>query len=521
MNLLSRMVWLLCGCAALGCSGVPSVDPSPSGGSTASGGSNPDGSSNGGSSGATGGSAATLPTGGADAGGTGGVSSGGAGVVGTGGASAVDSGAGEQRVLVPNWSVRKRLRSSDGADFVLEEVLQSFFVATPAPTRIRILDSNENSARVWSAPDSTYISDFARHPSGEFSAVLVGADQTFSIARLASDLTPLGVDVIHDPAIVDDPHAAEFGGSDVSSNGFAADSARVGAVGESAVAVVFSSMYSVIAYRMDFGAGSWSAPVRTLVEPPSLLTPFLPTGGTFDTFGAIAAWFRCPLDVDEAGNAYIVVWAGQHRIRDHVAFFNDGLTPVPDPGFPTGDSDLLLTKLGADGTRAWSRVVGSEFEDEPYSIRARAGLVSVVGRSRRFSGFDNTAWDALLSVSTSSGDLVGTRTIAQNASSILLAVDALPAGGWLLGGSDGWSENPDGLSILSYGSKLLLTLDAFDSTPQRRELVQGPRHNEIRSVLADPQRLWFGGHEDGPIMHTGDSDLTQIHATGVLGSVSQ
>jgi hypothetical protein len=512
MTLLARFVLTtLCSVAALGCSGLPSISPSDSGGSIASGGSDPNGNgSNGGTSSggsgvrATGGSAVT-PTGGADA-----------GVLATGGAS---TGGGD--VLIPNWSVRKRLRSSGGTDFVLEEVLQSFFVAAPAPTRIRILDANMDTDRVWSAPAESYISDFAQHPSGEFSAVLVGSDRTFSIARLASDLTPLEVEVIHDPAIVDDPHAADFGDNDLMSNGFAADSARVGAVGETAVAVAFSSMYSVIAYRLNFVAGSWSTPARTLVEPPSLLTPFLPTGGSFDTFGAIAAWFRCPLDVDEDGNVYVVVWAGQHRIRDHVAVFNDGLTPVPDPGFPVGDSDLLLTKLGADGTRAWSRVVGSEFEDEPYSIRARAGLVSTVGRARRFSGFDNTAWDALLSVSTSSGDLVGTRRLPQNASSILLAVDGLPTGGWLLGGSDGWSENPDGLSILSFGTKLLLTLDTFDAAPQRHDLAPGPRHNEIRTVLADTQRLWFGGHEDGPIMHTGDGDFTQIHATGVLGSVAR
>ena len=94
--------------------------------------------------------------------------------------------------------------------------------------------------------------------------VLVGADRSFSIARLASDLTPLGIEVIEDPAIADDPHAAEFGDTELLSNGFAPDSARVGALGETTVAAVFSSMYSVVAYRLNFAAGSWSAPARTL-----------------------------------------------------------------------------------------------------------------------------------------------------------------------------------------------------------------------------------------------------------------
>jgi len=491
------------GCVALGCGGCEGV-PDEGG---ATGGSGGFGGSSSGGAGAlpAGGSTSTPPPmGGADS-----------GAAGRGG----DSGRDGEVVLVPNWSVRKRLRPTQGGDFVLEEVLQGFAVAMAPPTRIRALGPNMDTDGLWSAPPATYISDFTRHPSGEFSAVLVAEDKTVSIARLASDLTLLGLTQIHDPEIVNDPHAAEFGGNDLSGNGLALDPARVGAIGETTVVAVLSSMYSVIAYRLDFDAGAWSAPARTLLEPPSALVPFLPTGGSFDTFGAIGAWAVCPLDVDDEGNVYVVVWAGQHRIRDHVAVFNDGLTPLPDPSNPAGDSDLLLTKMAADGTRVWSRVIGSEHEDEPYAIRARAGFVAVVGRSRRFPGFDNTVWDALLSVSTSSGDLAGTRTLAFNASSILLAGDVLPSGGWLLGGSDGWSQNPDGLSVLSFGAKLLLTLDAVDGTPLRYDLESGPRHNEIRAVVADSDKLWVGGHEDGPITHTGDSDPTQIHATGVLGYI--
>jgi hypothetical protein len=238
----------------------------------------------------------------------------------------------------------------------------------------------------------------------------------------------------------------------------------------------------------------------------------------------MGAWFRCPLDIDEDGNAYVAAWAAPVRVRAHVDLFHDGLVSLPiEPGYLfTGDSDLLLTKLAPDGTRQWTRVVGSIHEDEPYALRARDGLVAVVGRSRRFVGFDNTAWDALVSVSRSNGELIGTRTFELNDSSILLAVDRVPGTGWLLGGSDGWAENPDGLSILQFGTKLLLRLDganSLDGAPIRYPLEPGPRNNELRSVLAAENRFWFAGHEDGPIMHTGDADRTQIHATGVLGSV--
>jgi hypothetical protein len=53
----------------------------------------------------------------------------------------------------------------------------------------------------------------------------------------------------------------------------------------------------------------------------------------------------------------------------------------------------------------------------------------------------------------------------------------------------------------------------------RQDLPAGPRHNEIRTVIADVHHLWFGGHEDGPVMHTGDGDPTVIRANGVLGAV--
>ena len=142
-----------------------------------------------------------------------------------------------------------------------------------------------------------------------------------------------------------------------------------------------------------------------------------------------------------------------------------------------------------------------------------------MGRARRTPGNDNTAWDALLSISSTSGDLLGTRTLPFNDSSILLAVDALPSGGWLLGGSDGWLQNPDGLSVLSYGAKLLVSVPSVDGAPERYALEPGPRHNQISTLLAEPHRLWFGGHEDGPIMHSGDGDTSQIHATGILGVV--
>jgi hypothetical protein len=517
-------VALLTGSA--GCGGNASVRNVPSsGGSTAA---------SGDSSGGIAGDASPGHAGGAgnSAGGLAGGGATGAGEAGSGGSASGDAGsngdagssgdASDPLLRIVNWSQKKRLLTPAAESVVLEETLQSFLEAATPPTRIRVLTAKGDETALWSPPAGNYISDFARHPGGEFSVVLLADDRSVSVVRLAADLKQLALARISDPEAAHDPHASDAGVTDLFGNGLTLDPARIGALGETALVAVVSSVNAIIAYRIPFTGGSWGAPARTLVEPPVGLTPFLPIGGSFDTFGAMGAWFRCPLDIDEAGNTYLAAWAAPVRIRAHVNVFNDGLAPLPiEPGFLfTGDSDLLLTKLGPDGSRQWTRVVGSSHEDEPYALRARGGLVAVVGRSRRLPGFDNTAWDALVSVSRDTGELVGTRTFALADSSIALAVDRVPNGGWLLGGSDGWAQNPDGLSILQFGTKLLLQLDSSDplaATPVRYPLEPGPRHNEIRSVLASASQFWFAGHEDGPIMHTGDGDPTQIHATGVLG----
>jgi hypothetical protein len=425
---------------------------------------------------------------------------------------------------VPGWSVRKRMRAAQG-DLLLEEVLVGFASPTPGATRVRRLAEGGRSELSFSTPGGGYISDFCQHESGAVSAVVVGVDRTISLVRVGADFTAPVVTRLSDPAVLHDPHAfvTDGGPVDLLANGFAWDAARVVCVGGDVVATVVSEFNSIIAYRVSFSEGAWSTPQRTLVEPPAGLTPFLPTGGSFDTFGAMVAWFRSMLDVDEDGNVYVAAWASTGRIRAHVSVFGDGLKSVPgDPGGPlVPDSDVLVTKLDPGGARVWTRVVGTSHEDEPYALRARAGVVAVAGRARRFPGFDNTTWDGFVAVVGSGGDVLGVRAIPLNASGIFLAVDVLPGGGILLGGSDGWSQNPDGLSVLTFGCKLLLELPTLNGEPARIPLAEGPRHNEIRTVTAEPRgaRAFFGGHEDGPIMHTGDADPTLIHATGVAGFV--
>jgi hypothetical protein len=414
---------------------------------------------------------------------------------------------------LPGWSVRKRLLGDDATDVVLEEVLAGLGEALPGQARIRMV-SRDGSERSWAAPAGSALSDLCRHPSGAYSAVLIAPDRTVSLQRLSADLLPAGTLLVHDPLIATDPHVTADGALDLRAHGLTNEAAQIAAVDEGVVAVVSTSWNSVIAYRAAFTGGSWTEPQRTLIEPPAALTPFLPIGGSFDTFGAMVVWFRPLLDVDEAGNAYVAIWASPGRIRTHVSTFHDGLA-----GTNARDSDVLVTRMDRTGVRAWSRVVGTVNEDEPYALRARAGSIAVAGRARRAPGFDNTTWDAFLAVVSSSGQARGARVVPLQASGIFLAIDALPSGGWVLGGSDGWSQNPEGLSVLAFGTKVLVLLAAIDGPPIRAVLPAGPRHNEVRTVLAGEDQILFGGHEDGPIMHTGDGDPRLIVARGVLGQL--
>ena len=407
------------------------------------------------------------------------------------------------------------MRTAAGNDVVLEEQLSSFAVG-PGPTRVRRVDAPGSAP--WDAPQGLFIEDAALHPSGAVSAVLVDDHLGVWMARLGPDLTLLQLAQLEDPAVASDPLPA--GGTPPTSlvaNSLPRDSVRVAPDGEDAVVAVTTSLESVILYRRSFSS-RWETPGRTLVMPVSPHTPFLPIGGTFDTFGAMWSSFRTLLDVDPQGNAYLAFWANPRKLQRHSEFTGADLHPISLERF-SQDSDVVLEKLDRSGARQWSRVIGTDNEDEPYAIRAAGGAVAVVGRSRRFPGFDNTAWDAFLSVTDEDGTLRGTRALALDASSILLAVDALPAGGWAVGGSDGWAQNPSGLSVLSFGTKLLVELSTPDADPVRIPLPAGPRHNEIRTVLAGSTSVWFGGHEDGPVMHTGDGDLSAIHATGIVGFV--
>ncbi len=404
---------------------------------------------------------------------------------------------------------------------ILEETLGALDEVDPGPRRVRSVDRVTLAERVWEPAPTSRIADIAVHPSGAVSLALVDESHAIAVVRLDAELVPVAETPLVDPQAGRDP--LQFPGepedAGLLANFFTADAVRVAPAGEELVVTVLTFRESVIAYRLRLADGAWTTAWRTLVEPAVILTPFLPIGGSFDTFGAIVAWFRPSLAIDGKGNAYVAVWAGQKRIPAHAMVFGDGVEPLPHEQFRR-DSDVLLTKLDAAGARLWTRVIGTANEDEPYAVAAADDEAVVVGRSRRNPGEDNSQWDPWLAAVDGSGALLVSRTLPFDASGIFLGVAVDASGAVLAGGSDGWQQNPEGLSIFTYGAKLLVALPRSDGEPARLAVPAGPRHNEIRSVVSLPGTFWYAGHEDGPLTHSGDGDRAQIHATGVVGAVS-
>jgi hypothetical protein len=425
--------------------------------------------------------------------------------------------------VAPSWPLLEtpgfsaaRLAVAPARVLILEERLTGFDVPAPGPRRVRAIDRSSFAERSW-APDATSrIADIALHASGKLSLAVVDESHAIAIVTLDEELRPVSDTSLVDPQAALDPIAGGPADADLRASTATADSVRIATVGEDVAVTVFTSRNSVVAYRLHLVDGVWATTWRALVEPAVGLTPFLPIGGSFDTFGAIVAWYRPALATDSHGDSYVAVWMGQRRFEAHGLVFGDGLQPVgSEAGFD--DSDVVVTKIDPSGARLWSRAIGTAHEDEPYALAAEDERVVVVGRTRREPGFDNTQWNPWLAIVTADGKGAVNRTLAFDPSAILLAV-APDRDRIVVAGSDGWSQNPDGLSVFTFGHKLAAMVDGAGGSV-RLPLPPGPRQNEIRSVLVTSEGIWFAGHEDGPLTHSGDGDPAEIRATGVVGLV--
>lgn len=427
---------------------------------------------------------------------------------------------------IPAWPLtvtldRSAVRVASTPDHViwLEETLAGIGRYAPGPRRMRTVDRRSFAETVWEPAAPARIADAVVHPSGSVSVALVGDDYRLTLVRLDRGLVVISQTPVVDPEIAGDPPIVPgMPATELLINGLTAEAVRLAALGEDTLVAALTAQNSLIAYRMQHTGEQFAMTWRRLIEPAVALEPVLPTGGSYDTFGAIAAWFRPSLAVDPAGHSYLAVWAAEVRVLAHNTAFREQLTPLfTGPG--ESDSDVLITKLDGTGARQWTRVIGARYEDEPYALAAENERIAIAGRSRRNPGRDHSQWDPWLAVLDPAGQVLASRALPFDASGILLAIDLDERGRIAAGGSDGWTQSPDGLSIVSDGHKLLFTLEGPGAVPQRIALEPGPRHSELRSVELIADGIWFAGHQDGPLTHSGDADPQQIRATGVVGFV--
>lgn len=369
---------------------------------------------------------------------------------------------------------------------------------------------------VWTPPDSDRLTSAALHPSGEWSAAGVEADGRIFLAH--GDARGL-----HDRRVLDDPALAADTRAWLST---LREVPRIGALSEASVALVadgedvvvslMSQDFAVLVYRWRREGGGFVRGPRTLVSPAMTVTPFLPIGGSYDDFDAVVSPYLTRLGVDRQGRAYVAVFTDRSRLTRHNAAFGTRLELVRERLTPReNSSDALVARVDRDGAVGFTRVVGTaDVEDEVFGIAVGDERVAVLGRSRRELGRDNTEIHVMVSELGLDGTPLGTTTFDARDSGLAQAA-AYVGPDLLVGGTDAWVQNPSGRSVFQAGRPMLLRLRGAPARQVERLDALLPTtsgHAELRALFVSGGSLLLGGHERGPLTHTGDADRSLVRS---------
>jgi hypothetical protein len=95
------------------------------------------------------------------------------------------------------------------------------------------------------------------------------------------------------------------------------------------------------------------------------------------------------------------------------------------------------------------------------------------------------------------------------------AVD-LPSGRYLALGTTGYVQNPSGASISEETQPLLVLLDRNGAVLERLMFPDGPRQDQLRTIVSLHDRWLIGGMRNGPGTHSGDTQRQLINADGYV-----
>lgn len=382
---------------------------------------------------------------------------------------------------------------------------------------------------VWAAPETERLTAAVAHGEGAWSAVgvdgelrpfLVRGDRSGALARITLD----------DPELAGDP-ASWLGSSPPAAlrvSILSEDSVRIGGTADEVVISLVSEQNAVLVYRFRWDGARWQRGPRTLVSPALVQTPYLPIGASYDNFDAVVNAFGARLAVAGGqgdGAAYVALTATDSRLRRHNAVFGTRFAPLrSDATQSYRPTDLLIARIERDGAVAWTRLVGTpDVDDEVYGLAAGpAGEAALVGRVRRERGRDNTEWHPTVTVLDGAGALLTAAVFDAADSGIAQSAAFSQDGSLFVGGTEGWLQNPVGISLGKEGRPFLLRLQADPKTglsgvaPVRVDglLPATQGHAELRGLGVASGRLWLCGLERGPLTHTGDADRSLVRADG-------
>lgn len=370
---------------------------------------------------------------------------------------------------------------------------------------------------VWTPPASDRLTAAVRHPSGEWSAVGVDSDRRAFLAR-GNATGLLDRRLLDDPALLTDPRAwNSVPREHPRIGGLSERSVAVAADGEDVVVTLMTEDFAVLAYRWRREGGGFVRGPRTLVTPATGVTPILPIGGSFDSFGATLGPYVTHVAADRQGRAFVAIHTDRSRLTRHNAVFGTALALLRANNGPREQSsDALVVRVDRDGSVGFARVVGTpDVEDEVFGLAVGDERVAVLGYSRRELGRDNTELHVMVAELSTDGAPRTTTTFDARDSG--LAEGGAYAGSDLwVGGAEGWAQNPSGRSVLQPGRPMLLRLrdgaagrvvERFEALPMSTE-----GHAELRALRVDRGALLLGGHERGPLTHTGDADRSLVRS---------
>lgn len=410
--------------------------------------------------------------------------------------------------------VKKALALPGQAGFAaLLEVPLSLHVDFGRPRReLRLLRSDGTLLTSLASGKNDELLDVTSHPEGDLTLVYA-SNEGYRLRRLDPHGKILGQTLLADPDIATDPPLPAPGSPTGPIHWYTHDTARVATAGDDVVLATRTLRGSVVVYRLRYQNAAFTRVWRVLALPAIYISPIALTGGTYDTFGQLEAFFAVHLSVADDGSTYVGFQhpgLGAEQIPEVLSqVFGETIAGDPDA------ADVYVVRISDAGARLGTSVVSSPKPDELYGLRAFDHSAYVVGRNETWNAA-GTGFDALVARVDGKTGASQIHEIDVSGSDIAFDVAPAAAGGFVVVGASAYTQNPYSASISEHSVAFARWFGA-DGKSSALAVPNGLRHNEARAVVPlGSQRFLAGGMLDGPGTHSADSDPSLLSARGYV-----